>query len=48
MSKWDYVCYECTGNGDDYYVDENGELVCRCNECPLNPLNKDEQDEQDE
>ena len=34
---YDY-CYECSGyGGDDYYVDEDGELVCRCPECPMNP-----------
>lgn len=27
-------CYECGGYGDDYYVDENGELVPACPECP--------------
>ena len=29
---WDW-CYECTGYGDDYYFDENGELVCACDDC---------------
>lgn len=33
---YDY-CYECGGYGDDYYMDEDGELVCRCPECPMNP-----------
>ena len=27
-------CYECTGYGDDYYIDDDGELVLRCPECP--------------
>lgn len=27
------ICYECTGYGDDYSFDENGELVCNCDEC---------------
>lgn len=26
-------CYECAGYGDDYYVNNDGELVCRCFEC---------------
>lgn len=26
---------------DDYYMDEYGELVCRCPECPMNPNNYD-------
>ncbi len=32
-------CYECTGYGDDYYVDESGELVCACSDCPFNRKN---------
>ena len=31
------ICYECRGYGDDYYFDENGDLVCYCSECPFNP-----------
>ena len=27
-------CYECQGYGDDYYFDENGELVSACDDCP--------------
>lgn len=38
---YDY-CYECSGYGDDYYVDEDGELVCRCPECPMNPNSWDD------
>lgn len=33
---YDY-CYECGGYGDDYYMNEDGELVCRCPECLMNP-----------
>ncbi|MCR5402452.1 MAG: hypothetical protein K6E91_01355 [Butyrivibrio sp.] len=29
-------CYECTGYGDDYYTNEEGELVSACPECPFN------------
>lgn len=29
-------CYECTGYGDDYYFDENGELVWACADCIYN------------
>ena len=29
---WEY-CDECTGYGNDYYEDENGELVCACDTC---------------
>lgn len=32
LPEWDDgdICYECTGYGDDYFFDENGELVCAC------------------
>lgn len=33
---YDY-CFECGAYGDDYYMDEEGELVCRCPECAMNP-----------
>ena len=33
-------CYECTGYGDDYYLDENGEWKCACDDCPLNQANE--------
>lgn len=26
-------CYECTGYGDDYYINDDGELIWRCPEC---------------
>lgn len=29
-------CDECSGYGDDYYENDEGELVCRCPECPMN------------
>lgn len=29
MYDWDDICYECTGYGDDYELDEDGELICR-------------------
>lgn len=34
MDDYDY-CYECTGYGDNYYENEDGELICRCFECPF-------------
>lgn len=34
-------CYECGGYGNDYFVNDDGELECLCPECPLNPLNHD-------
>lgn len=41
--EFDY-CYECSGYGDDYFVDEYGELVCRCPTCPMNPYILDDWD----
>ena len=35
-------CYECQGYGDDYYSDENGDLVCACDDCPFNGMEDDE------
>ena len=32
-------CYECTGLGDDYYIDEDGELVSACSDCSFNEDN---------
>lgn len=29
-------CYECGGYGDDYSIDDNGELVWNCPDCPFN------------
>lgn len=29
-------CYECSGYGNDYYVNEDGELVSACDDCPWN------------
>ena len=27
-------CYECTGYGDDYFINDEGELECYCFQCP--------------
>ena len=35
-------CYECTGYGDDYSYDEDGELVSNCDDCPNNPNRRDD------
>lgn len=35
-------CYECTGYGDDYFVNEEGELECACPTCPYY-MNDDEE-----
>ena len=33
MDDYNDICYECGGYGDDYYYDDDGELVCACDEC---------------
>lgn len=33
---WDEICYECRGLGNDYYVDEDGELIFACEDCYFN------------
>ena len=37
-------CYECTGYGDDYSFDEDGNLVSNCEDCPHNPSRADDWD----
>ena len=31
----DDICYECSGLGDDYFINEDGELECWCPQCPI-------------
>ncbi|MGM9519546.1 MAG: hypothetical protein ACI3WS_02615 [Phascolarctobacterium sp.] len=38
--EYDY-CYECTGYGDDYYINDEGELVSACDNCPHNNYDDD-------
>ena len=38
---WDR-CYECQGYGDDYYIDDQGELVCACVDCYFNGRDDDD------
>lgn len=33
---YDDYCYECGAYGDDYRLDENGEWVSACGDCPFN------------
>lgn len=35
-------CYECQGYGDDYYIDDQGELVCACDDCWCNRSDEDD------
>lgn len=41
---YDY-CYECTGYGDDYRYDDDGELVSNCDNCPHNRSYDDDWDD---
>lgn len=41
---YDDICYECTGYGDDYYLDGDGELVCACDDCPVNVMSTNDDD----
>ena len=36
------VCYECRGLGDDYYFDDDGDLVSSCDGCPFNNSDNEE------
>lgn len=32
----DYRCYVCTGYGENYSINEYGEIECACPLCPYN------------
>lgn len=34
--NYDY-CDECSGYGDDYSIDDDGEMVWNCPDCPNRP-----------
>lgn len=38
----DDYCYKCSGYEEDYCVDEDGELICGCPECPFSEFWEDE------
>lgn len=41
--EYDYdagVCEACRDNGDDCYVDAQGDIVCACNDCIMNREDK--------
>lgn len=27
------ICFECTRAGDEYYFNDDGELICACDTC---------------
>lgn len=35
-------CYECSGYGNDYSFDDDGELVCNCDDCLFNQERSDD------
>lgn len=35
-------CYECRSYGDDYHIDEHGELVSACDDCSFNGRDYDD------
>ena len=37
-------CYECTGYGDDYSIDDDGNLISNCDDCIHNNFHIDEDD----
>lgn len=44
-SNWDDDfdwCYECGGYGDDYFVNDEGELESACPTCPHNRYREDD------
>ena len=46
-SRWDDDygwCYECGGYGDDYFINDEGELESACPTCPHNPNRYDDDD----
>jgi len=49
MERDDYEdydhCYECSGYGNDYFINDEGELECYCTYCLMNPYKSDDWDE---
>lgn len=43
MSVYDDYCIDCAAYGDDYYRNEEGEIVCRCSQCSFNNEDDDEE-----
>lgn len=36
------TCYECSGYGDDYFINDDGELECYCPYCPFGGYDDDD------
>lgn len=41
-------CYECTGYGDDYFLNDEGELESACPTCPHNLFGRLDEDWDDD
>lgn len=41
----DDTCYECGAYGDDYFINEDGELECRCSTCFMMTQDDDDWDD---
>ena len=37
------ICYECQGDGNDYYMNGNDELVCACHDCYIEKRRMDDE-----
>ena len=37
-------CAECSARGDDYYINKDGESVCRCHRCSVHRMTIDNDD----
>lgn len=38
-------CYECSGYGDDYCIDEDGKPISNCDNCPFSTWNEEKTEE---
>lgn len=45
MSEYDDYCYECAAYGDDYFINDEGELECYCPKCAFWDNDDDEWDD---
>lgn len=39
------VCYECQSDGDDYFINDDGEFECYCPQCLCNDWDNDDLDD---
>lgn len=42
VSAYDDYCYECGAYGDDYFINDEGDLECYCMRCPFNSYANDD------